>query len=422
MSRPGARDGRPDVVVSGLGIVSPYGAGVKSFWTGLAAGACAIRPITVIDTEGFRSRIAAEIPAEVMSALGASRRRSRADRIALAAAREALADAGLEGRARAESALLVGAVGGGMLEGENWYWSEWRQGRRASGARALRSILPFSHAETLGWRLGLTGPKETIVMACASGAASIALGADLVRAGVTRTALVGGVDALTHICFMGFNALKLLDTVPCRPFDRDRRGMSIGEAAAFLVLEDGAHCRARGARAYARLAGHGMTTDAHHVTAPHPEGEGMVAAMRLALADAGREPAEIGYVNAHGTGTSQNDRAEALALRRVFGDGGVLVSATKSLVGHTMAAAGSVEAIATILALQHGLLPPTANLVQVDPDVPFDCLPGVARPAEVAAALSNSFGFGGQNVSLIFEWPGEAQPQASRADVKEQSP
>jgi 3-oxoacyl-[acyl-carrier-protein] synthase II len=401
MSRPpGSR--RVEIVVSGLGIVSPYGAGVKSFWTGLAAGICAIRPITLIDTEGFRSRIAAEVPAEVVATLGVSRRRSRADRLALAAAREALADAGLEGAERRRAALLVGAVGGGMLEGEDWYWAESR-GRPSGSMRALRSILPLSHAETLGARLGLTGPKETVVMACASGAASIALGADLVRAGVTPTALVGGVDALTHICFMGFNALKLLDPTPCRPFDRDRRGMSIGEAAAFLVIEDADHCRARGGRAHARLSGHGMTTDAHHVTAPHPEGEGMIHAMEQALADAGLAPAAVGYVNAHGTGTPQNDRAEALALRRVFGEGGVLVSSTKSLVGHTMAAAGSVEATATILALQHGLLPPTAGLEHVDPDVPFDCLPITARPADVGAALSNSFGFGGQNVSLVFE-------------------
>jgi 3-oxoacyl-[acyl-carrier-protein] synthase II len=407
VSRPGSPGGRPSgrrpaIVVSGLGVVSPYGAGVKSFWTGLAAGTCAIKPITLIDTEGFRSRIAAEVPAEAVAALGVSRRRSRADRLALAAAREALADAGLEGAARRRSALLIGAVGGGMLEGEDWYWGETR-GRPSGSMRALRSILPLSHAETLGWRLGLTGPKETVVMACASGAASIALGADLVRAGVTPSALVGGVDALTHICFMGFNALKLLDPAPCRPFDRDRRGMSIGEAAAFLVIEDADHCRARGGRAHARLAGYGMTTDAYHVTAPHPEGEGMIHAMEQALADAGLAPSAVGYVNAHGTGTPQNDRAEALALRRVFGEGGVLVSSTKSLVGHTMAAAGSVEAAATILALQHGLLPPTANLEHVDPEVPFDCLPGTARPAEVGVALSNSFGFGGQNVSLLFE-------------------
>ena len=214
--------------------------------------------------------------------------------------------------------------------------------------------------------------------------------------------MVGGVDALTRICFMGFNALRLLDPEPCRPFDRDRRGMSIGEAAAFLVLEDAAPCHARGGRVYASLLGAGMTTDAHHVTAPHPEAEGMIRAITLALEAAGMGPRDVGYVNAHGTATPQNDRTEALALRRVFGDGRVLVSSTKSMVGHTMAAAGSVEAVATVLALQHGLLPPTANLANSDPEIPFDCIPREARPAPVAVALSNSFGFGGQNVSLIF--------------------
>jgi 3-oxoacyl-[acyl-carrier-protein] synthase II len=402
MSRLRAHHGGREVVVSGLGIVSPYGLGTKTFWSGLAAGACAIKPVTVIDTEGFRSRIAAEIPADAFGTIGASRRRSRADRIALAAAREALTDSGLQGRSRAKAGLFIGAVGGGMLEGEDWYWDEGRRGVVSPRMRALRTILPYSHAETLGWRLGLTGPKETIVMACASGAASIALGADLVRAGTISTAVVGGVDALTHICFMGFNALKLLDPTPCRPFDRQRRGMSIGEAAAFFVLEDAEHCRARGGRVHARLAGYGMSTDAHHVTAPHPEGEGMIHAMRQALDDAGLPASAVGYVNAHGTGTLQNDRAEALALRAVFGEGGVLLSSTKSLVGHTMAAAGSVEAMATVLALQHGLLPPTANLEETDPEVAFDCLPGTARPAEIDAALTNSFGFGGQNVSLIF--------------------
>ena len=390
------------VVVSGLGVVSPYGAGVKTFWAGLATGECAIRPITVIDTEGFRSRVAAEVPAEVAAALGVSRRRSRADRLALAAAREAVADADLAPADRADMALVVGAVGGGMLEGEGWYSEEALRLQPSPRVRALRSILPASHAEMLGWRLGLGGPRETVVMACASGAASIALGADLIRSGAAPLALAGGVDAITRICFMGFNALKLLDPEPCRPFDRGRRGMSIGEAAAFLVLEDAEHCRRRGGRALGRFLGAGVTTDAHHITAPHPEGEGMIRAMTDALAAAGRAPGDIGYVNAHGTGTPQNDRVEALAMARVFGEGRVLVSSTKSLVGHTMAAAGSVEAAATLLTLQHGLIPPTANLRDPDPDIPFDCVPETARPTDVEAALSNSFGFGGQNVSLIF--------------------
>ena len=390
------------VVVSGLGVVSPYGAGTKTFWAGLAAGACAIRPVTLIDTEGFRSRVAAEVPGDAMAGLGVSPRRARADRMGLAAAREALADAGLGAADRAEAALVIGAVGGGMLEGEAWYWEETRTGRPSPRITSLRSILPHTHAETLGWRLGIGGPKETVVMACASGAASIALAADLVREGVVPLALAGGVDALTRICFMGFNALKLLDPEPCRPFDRDRKGMSIGEAAAFVVLEDAERCRARGARDHAKLLGAGISTDAHHVTSPHPEGEGMARAMELALADARLDARAVDYVNAHGTGTLQNDRTESLAIARVLGGDRVLVSSTKSLVGHTMAAAGSLEAVASILALQHALIPPTANLATVDPEIPFDCVPNIARPAPIEVALSNSFGFGGQNVSLIF--------------------
>ena len=390
------------ILVTGLGVVSPYGAGAKTFWAGLAAGQCAIGPVGLIETEGFRSRIAATVPADVVAALPASRRRARADRMALAAAREALADADLGRGERAGAGLVVGAVGGGMFEGEAWYWEETRTGQPSPRRRALRSVLPMTHAETLGFRLGLTGPRETVVMACASGAASLALGADLIQAGQAQVVLAGGVDALTRICFMGFNALKLLDPEPCRPFDRERRGMSIGEAAAFVVLEDAEHARARGAKRYAELLGSGMTTDAHHVTSPHPDGEGMARAMTLALAAARVPPAAVGYVNAHGTATAQNDRIEALALARVFGEGRVLVSSTKSLVGHTMAAAGTVEAIATVLAMQHGLLPPTAHLTTPDPDVPFDCLPGEARPVAVDVAASNSFGFGGQNVTLVF--------------------
>jgi 3-oxoacyl-[acyl-carrier-protein] synthase II len=201
---------------------------------------------------------------------------------------------------------------------------------------------------------------------------------------------------------MGFNALKLLDPEPCRPFARDRRGMSLGEGAGFVVLEDERHARARGARGYAELASYGLTTDAWHLTAPHPDGEGSVRAMAEALERAGVPASAVGYVNAHGTGTPQNDRVEAVALRKLFDPETVLVSANKSLVGHAMAAAGALEAIATVLTLGHDLVPPTANLTEPDPEIGFDCVPGVARPARMEYALSNSFGFGGQNLSLLF--------------------
>lgn len=388
------------IVVTGLGAVSPFGAGVKTYWDGLDAGACAIRPATLIDTEGLRCRLAAEVPGP----LAGSARRSRADRLALAAAGEALDDAGLSAAERRDAALVVGAVGGGMLEAEAWYWARRRGGPGVRAAR-LRPILPSSHADTLGHRLRLEGPRTTIVTACSSGAAALAMAAELIADGVVPVALAGGADAITRICYLGFNALKLLDPGPCRPFDRDRKGMSIGEGAGFLVLEDAAHAGARGVRVYAELAGAGATTDAFHVTAPHPDGDGMARAMRAALAAGGVSPAEVGYVNAHGTATPQNDRIEAHALAAVFAEGGPLVSATKSMIGHTMAAAGALEAIATVLALVRERIPPTANLVSPDPDVPFDCVPGVAREATVDHAISNSFGFGGQNVTLLFRRP-----------------
>jgi len=385
------------VVVTGLGAVSPFGAGVKAYWAGLAAGACAIRPLTLFESDGFRCRIAAEVP----ELTAGSPRRSRADRLALGAALEAIDDAGLADADRAETALMVGAVGGGMLEAEEWYWARARGEHSAPGA-ALRAILPGSHAETLGHRLGLGGPRHTVVTACSSGAVALAEAAELIADGVVDMAVAGGVDGMTRMCFMGFNTLKLLDPEPCRPFDKDRRGMSIGEGAAFVVLEAAERARARGARIYAELAGHGMTTDAFHVTAPEPEGEGMARAMRAALAAAGVTAGAVGYVNAHGTATPQNDRIEARAIAQVFGEGRVLVSSTKSMIGHTMAAAGGLEAVATVLTLTQELIPPTATLVTPDPEVPFDCVPRVAREAAVECAISNSFGFGGQNVTLLF--------------------
>jgi 3-oxoacyl-[acyl-carrier-protein] synthase II len=390
------------VLVTGLGVVSPYGCGRRAFWDGLAAGRCAIGPIALFETDGFRSRSGAEVPADT-ALPGVSRRRARADRFALAAADEAVRDAGLSRAELGPAAVVVGGIGGGMLEIEAWYWRLERDGVDDPRLRvALPTVLPFAHADLVARRYGTTGPKETVVLACSSGGAALGLAAELIASGAAPLALAGGVDAMTRICFMGFNALKLLDPEPCRPFARDRRGMSLGEGAGFVVLEDEAHARARGARGYAELAGYGLTTDAWHLTAPHPDGEGSVRAMAEALERAGVPASAVGYVNAHGTGTPQNDRVEAVALRKLFDPESVLVSANKSLVGHAMAAAGALEAIATVLTLAHDLIPPTANLAEPDPEIGFDCVSGVARAATVEYAMSNSFGFGGQNLSLLF--------------------
>jgi 3-oxoacyl-[acyl-carrier-protein] synthase II len=392
------------VVVTGLGVVSPYGHGCEVYWQGLAQGQCMIGPLTLFPTDGFRSRLAGELPAVTVRALGTAQQ-SRATRFLLAAAQEAVKNAGLDPVALTTAAVSIGGAGGGMLGAEDWYRARYHQPQGSHRQVALRSMLPTHQTDALAFHLHIGGPRESPILACSSSAAAIATVTDLIETGVVDVGLAGGVDTLTRLCFMGFNALKLLDPQPCRPFARDRRGMSLGEGAAVLILESWQHAVARGAPWRAWVAGCGLSSDALHPTAPPTDAEGAVRAMREALARAHLTPADITYVNAHGTGTVQNDRAEAVALTDVFGPGNVLVSSTKSLIGHTMGAAGALEAVATIGALETGLLPPTANLWEPDPAIPFDCIPHTARPMTLDCAMSNSFGFGGQNVSLIFLRP-----------------
>lgn len=363
-----------------------------------------LRPIQLFPTEGFRARIGGEMPPELVHTLG-NAYQTRANRFLIAAATEALQDATLPPTALATAAVSIGGAGGGMLEAEAWYWAHDAQEPETRHLGALRTMLPSAQTDTLAWHFNIHGPRETPILACSSSAAALVTIADLIATGVVDVGLAGGVDTLTRVCFMGFNALKLLDAHPCRPFARDRRGMSLGEGAAVLVLESRQHALARGAVPRATLAGCGLTSDAHHATAPPADAEGAVRAMREALTRAQVPPQAIAYVNAHGTGTVHNDRAEALALAQVFGEGQVLVSATKSLIGHTLGAAGALEAVATVLALETSVVPPTANLAEPDPTIPFDCVPNVARPCALTYAMSNSFGFGGQNVSLVLHRP-----------------
>jgi 3-oxoacyl-[acyl-carrier-protein] synthase II len=390
-----------DVVVTGLGVISPYGLGCQRYWQGLAAGQCTIQAISLFPTNGFRSQIGSEIQADDVRSLGTAHQ-SRANRFVVAAGEEAVNDADLQADDLATAAVSIGGAGGGMLEVETWYERHDRQQDTRRQRPALRSMLPATQTATLAHHFRIGGPQETPILACSSSAAAIVTIVDLIQTGVVDVGLAGGVDTLTRICFMGFNALRLLDPQPCRPFARDRRGMSLGEGAAVLVLESRRHAVKRGATMRADIAGCGITSDAFHPTAPPADGEGAVRAIREAMARAQIAPDDIAYVNAHGTGTLQNDRAEVAALEQVFATNQVLVSSTKSLIGHTMGAAGAMEATATILAMQANLLPPTANLQEPDPDIPFDCLPHTARCCTVDYAMSNSFGFGGQNVSLLF--------------------
>ncbi|NOT55470.1 MAG: beta-ketoacyl-[acyl-carrier-protein] synthase family protein [Deltaproteobacteria bacterium] len=404
MSQPLSQPHARDVVITGMGIVSPYGRGCETYWNGLSAGTCALGPLTLFPTEGFPSNVGGQVPDATIRALGAAQR-SRANRLLLAAADEAVGQATLSPEALISAAVSIGSTGGGMLEVETWHqqYCHHQDDRHTRGA--LRTMIPATQTEALARRFHIEGPRESPILACSSSAAALVSVADLITTGVVEVGLAGGVDSLTRVCFMGFNALKLLDKNPCRPFARDRRGMSVSEGAAVLVLESYTHAVTRGAPILAFLAGGGISSDAFHQTSPPADGEGAARAMREALTRAGLTARDVPYVNAHGTGTVQNDKAESSALEQVFGAGNVLVSGTKSLIGHTMGAAGAMEAVATILALNTGLLPPTANLDETDPEVPFDCIPRTARACAVDHAMSNSFGFGGQNVSLIFRHP-----------------
>ena len=401
VNQPGPPPAARAVVVTGLGVISPYGRGRHTYWAGLSAGSCVLGPLSLFPTEGFASNIGGQVPDETVRALGAAQR-SRANRFVVAAAQEALEQADLPHPALTTAALSIGGTGGGMLEVETWYQHYYHEAEDTRQRPALRHMIPAAQTEAVARRFCIEGPRESPILACSSSAAALVSVADLITTGVVDVGLAGGVDSLTRVCFMGFNSLKLLDKRPCRPFARDRRGMSVSEGAAVLVLEAYEHAVGRGAPILASLAGCGISSDAFHPIAPPPDAEGAVRAMRDALTRADLHPSDIGYVNAHGTGTAQNDQAEATALEQIFGPQQVLVSGTKSLIGHTMGAAGAMEAVATVLALEAGVLPPTAHLDEPDPDIHFDCIPHTPRVCSIDHAMSNSFGFGGQNVSLIF--------------------
>lgn len=396
------------VVITGLGAVSALGADVPALLTGLADGRCGIGPLTLF-TQKARCRSAAQVPETVASTFsGLSRatvrRLSRPDRFALAAALEATRSAGLEPALRRQTALYVGATTGGMFETEEAYRR--RQAGEHRRFRVSRMIgTPLANAAAaVSQVLGLYGPQTTLSTACSSSALAIAMAADAVLRGDVPIAVALGTDGLCRLTYAGFDALQALDPERCRPFDRDRRGLSLGEGAAALVLEDADHARARGARVRAVVMGHGTATDAHHVTAPHPEGTGAKAALRAALDAAGVAPGAVDYVNAHGTGTPQNDLVEIGVLRAVFGAGleRVPISSSKSQLGHCLGAAGALEALVTVLALEESLLPATAGLRTPDPAwSDLDLVPTPGRRAPLGVAITSSYGFGGHNVTLV---------------------
>ena len=395
------------MAITGCGVVSALGATARETWEGLVAGRVGIRPVTLFDTSRERTRLAAEIPAVDASRLFGPKeleRASRGDRIGLLAATEAMGDSGLDlmevdtGRA----ALVVGGGGGGLPQGEGYLEAVHAGGRAPRPSSAL-GFFPAATADLIASRLGLRGGAMTIMNACSSATVAIGHAAMRIRSGELDLVLAGGVETLSRTTYSGFNALRLVDPDPCRPFDRDRRGLSLGECAAFLVLERLEAARGRGARIAAEVAGWGMSADGHHATAPHPDGDGIARAMRAALRVAGIDPGEVDHVNAHGTGTEQNDRVETRALKAVFGARAHLVPVVsiKGMVGHCLGAAGAIEAFATAMTIARGLVPPTAGLRTPDPECDLDYVPERARRCEVRVAVSNSLAFGGNNGALV---------------------
>lgn len=414
------------IVVTGMGAVSPLGVGVETFWQRLAAGRNGIRKISLFEAEDLACRVAGEVPTIAEDEAGFDvdavldpRERKRMDRFihfAMAAAGEALAQAGWHPasereRIRTGTVIATGVGGFPAMTAATRLVDE--RGPRRVSPFLVPSFLANLAAGQVSMRYGLKGPIGAPVTACAAGAQAIGDAMRLIRCGEADVVVAGGAEAcIDRVSLAGFCAAKAMSTRrnddparASRPFDKERDGFVMGEGAGMLVLESAEHAAARGASAIAEISGYGTSSDAHHVTASPPDGEGGQRAMRAALAMARLDARDIGYVNAHSTSTPVGDAAELAALAAVFAGNGkaLAVSSTKSAIGHLLGAAGAVEAIAAIKALVTGLLPPSLNLE--DPDEaarPFDMLQGGARTREVAHVLSNAFGFGGVNASLIF--------------------
>jgi 3-oxoacyl-[acyl-carrier-protein] synthase II len=399
---------RRRVAITGIGAVSALGATAAETWEGLVAGRCGIRPVTLFETDGLMAHNAAEIrevPRPKRLDRSLRKRASRADLIAVAASEEALADAAIApgDLDPAAAGVVLGAGAGGLFETEGYYLDRLARGpRRARVSRAWG----FSAATTtdlLGAHLGFEGFSTTVMTACSSSTIAIGLAADAIRSGDCDVVVAGGADALSRLTYTGFCSLRAVDPERCRPFDRNRRGMSLGESSGILILEDMERARRRGARIRAEFLGYGAACDAHHVTAPDPSGDGAARTMSAALLDAGLSADGIDYVSAHGTGTQFNDEAETRAIHRVFGARAkdVAVSSIKSMVGHCLGAAGAIEAVALVLTVEKGVVPPTVGLREPDPRCDLDYVPREARVMPVRAALSNSFAFGGNNGAIV---------------------
>ena len=404
--------GRPDVVITGLGATTPLGGDVASTWDAMLAGRSGVSALTQEWAGQLPVRIAAELavdPAEVIDRVKL-RRLDRSEAIALIAGHQAWADSGLADSGLDPERLAV-SIGSGIGGAQTLLAQDdilEASGPRRVSPHTVPMLMPNGPAAWVGLELGAQAGVHSVASACATGAEAIALGLDIIRSGRADVVVAGGTEAVIHpLPIAGFASMRAMSTRnddperASRPWDKARDGFVLGEGAGVLVLERADHAAARGARIYARLAGAGLTSDGYDMVQPHPQGRGAVRAIALAIADSGIAREDISHVNAHATSTPVGDIAEIIALRTALGSHPVL-TATKSMSGHLLGAAGALESIATILSIRDSVIPPTINLDDPDDELDLDVVTQKARQMDIPAALNNSFGFGGHNVALVF--------------------
>lgn len=404
------------VVVTGVGAVTPLATGVERFWSRLLAGESGVDRISLMDPSDFSTQIAAEVKnfnAEDWLDRKEARRIDRFIAFAVASASMALEDSGL--KPEGELANHVGVLIGSGIGGLTFLGEQIRRLHEGGPSKVSPFLVPYMIPDMASGYVsivhGLKGPNTCVVSACSTGADAIGVAYHTIKRGDAVAMVTGGTEApINEIGLAGFCSARAMTTnndnpkTASRPFDAARDGFIMGEGSAVLILEDYDHAKARGAKIYGEVLGYGMTGDAHHITMPDPDGDGARRSMQMAVHRAGLQPEQIGYINAHGTSTPYNDKFETMAIKRAFGEAAhkIPVSSTKSMIGHLLGAAGAVESLICLLALRDGKLPPTVNYETPDPECDLDYVPNVARDTTAQYALSNSFGFGGHNVSLVF--------------------
>jgi nodulation protein E len=394
------------VVVTGIGVVCGLGRNRQEFEAGLRTGRCGIGPITTAECLDLRFRSGAEVKCFNSADHFSLKEADMIDRFAqfaVVAAREAVTHSGIEwtGDLRENASIVTGSCVGGQSTENQGFWDVYKMGRTRVHPMTIPKTMANAGASAISLEFGITGPAFTISTACSSSAHAIGQAFSMVRTGMSDFAIAGGSEApFSYGILKAWEAMRVVSPTVCRPFSKDRNGMVLGEGAAMLILEPLDRALARGAKPIAEIAGFGMSSDAHHIT--QPSAEGAAKAIRMALKDAGIAPEQIGYINAHGTGTTVNDATETCALHLAFGEHAarLAISSTKAMHGHTLGAAGAIESAAAILSIASGILPPTIHFNEHDPECDLDYIPNCPRHADVEYALSNSFAFGGLNAVL----------------------